>query len=92
VPAKERHKIIDNVAACAKMLQNVSVLQDNELRAMNKKMIKANKINAQDAAASKSKKRPADEVEEHKAKKRKMERDVFEKQGNDLFGPSLVSR
>lgn len=92
VPAKERHKIIDTVAACAEMLQNVSVLEDDELRAMNKKMIKANKINAQDVAAGKSKKRPANEVEEHKAKKRKLEREAFEKQGNDLFGPSLVQR
>jgi len=92
VAAKEKHKIIDSVQACAALLREVHVLQDSELKPMNKKMLKANRINAQDAAAVKSKKRAtADGLDEHAAKKRKLERETFEKQGNDLFGPSLVT-
>ena len=92
VPAKEKHKIQDGIKACAKMLQDVTVLEDSELKPMNKKMLKANKVNAQDAAAGNAKKRPTDAKDEHAAKKRKLEREAFEKQGTDLFGPSLVSR
>jgi cyclin H len=93
VPAKERFKIVDAITACAEMLQTVTVLQDNDLRAMNKKMIKANKFNAQGLADAKSKKRSgADGVDERKIKKLKLDREANEKAGNDLFGPSLPSR
>jgi cyclin H len=94
VPAKEKHKIIDTIAACAKMLKEANIMTDTELKPLSKKMTKCNKMSAKDPVeASNARKRAAiDRVDEHAAKKRKMERDKLEKEGNDLFGPSLVKR
>jgi cyclin H len=94
VPAKERHKIIDTITACAKMLEDVSIFKDNELKPLNRKMIKCNKVNDKDpGAASMARKRATTGgVDEPAAKKRKLEREKAEQVGNDLFGPSLVKR
>jgi cyclin H len=93
VPAKEKFKIVDAITACANLLQSVKMLEENELRPMNKKMIRANKFNGQGFTDVKAKKRSTVEGnDEHIAKKRRLEREAFEKQGNDLFGPALVKR
>ncbi|KIV99636.1 uncharacterized protein PV09_08701 [Verruconis gallopava] len=93
VPAREKHKIMDAIAACATMLKETQVpKEDNDLKKMNRKMLKCNKINARDPAEAKAKKRAADGVDEQAVKKRKLEREAFEKQGNDLFGPNLIKK
>jgi cyclin H len=95
-------KVMAALSNCANMLRTVpptsapSDIEMKELKVLAKKLQKCRNPEKMDLAALGKKateKRDGEgELDEKTIKKRKLERERVEKEGNDLFGPSLVQK
>jgi len=97
VAQEMREKVLRAVRNCAEMMSAVQVQPDMELTAaekkeikgLSKKLTKCRNPEKIDLVGLQKAKREGSVEDERAAKKRKTEREIVEKEGEDLFGPDI---